>query len=189
MPSLPPHELPQSVPPGQVSDKAGEQTARTYNKDYQTLLQPDGSVKIPPVSAEHKAVFGDELVFPNELRFQTYSIVAYNPAAIPGDCHPKLLALTKPRSSHWEPLRNAVVKDHPFCAFCGYTFHLNVHHIRPFHLHPELELERNNLIVLGEACPSGNHHYLIGHFLNWHKFNPAVVLDATRFLGAISKAI
>jgi hypothetical protein len=56
-----------------------------------------------------------------------------------------------------------------------------VHHIRPFHLHPELELEQDNLITL---CEKRAHdcHFQVGHFMNWSWFNPDVRVDAADYL-------
>ena len=48
-----------------------------------------------------------------------------------------------------------------------------MHHIHPFHLHPEMELEPWNLITL---CEKRGHdcHFVFGHFHNWRAFNPIV---------------
>jgi 5-methylcytosine-specific restriction enzyme A len=56
-----------------------------------------------------------------------------------------------------------------------------VHHIKPFHLFPDLELSFANLITLGEACPTGNHHLLFGHLGYWSSWNEDVVKDARTF--------
>ena len=82
------------------------------------------------------------------------------------------------RSSEWQAVRNDFVKRHPFCAACGSNKALNVHHIEPFHLRPELELDEWNLITLCRR-----HHFEIGHDPdgpwkpgkpNWSKSNPLV---------------
>jgi 5-methylcytosine-specific restriction endonuclease McrA len=80
----------------------------------------------------------------------------------------------KPRSPHWARVRGVWLQTHGWCAVCGFTAGLNVHHIQPFHLFPELELDPTNFITLGERCPSGNHHILFGHFGNYSKWNPDV---------------
>jgi hypothetical protein len=57
---------------------------------------------------------------------------------------------------------------------------LDVHHIRPFHLHPDLELEPSNLITLCEADKGGvNCHLFIGHLGNFKSFNVDVKADAS----------
>ena len=62
------------------------------------------------------------------------------------------------RSSKWRQVRDEFVKQHPRCEACGSTWGLNVHHIKPFNEHPELELDESNLITL---CRE--HHFRIGH--------------------------
>ena len=86
-----------------------------------------------------------------------------------------------PRSSEWVYVRNEFVRRHPRCEACGSGYELNVHHIKPFHLYPELELDEGNLITL---CRE--HHFRIGHDPdgpgpakpNWSASNPNVRTDA-----------
>jgi hypothetical protein len=87
-----------------------------------------------------------------------------------------------PRSSEWSAVRAAHVKRHPACLACGSVEQLNVHHIEPFHLRPDLELEPSNLVTL---CRE--HHFRIGHDPDgpwkpqkpsWIKSNPNVRQDA-----------
>lgn len=84
------------------------------------------------------------------------------------------------RSSHWTKVREEHLKIQSCCQVCGSVFNLAVHHIRPFHTHPELELDPKNLITL---CEGGhpyhlNCHFLFGHLLNWSSWNPHVIEDA-----------
>ena len=86
----------------------------------------------------------------------------------------------KERSPLWSALEKEVKRDHPSCASCASKVGLNVHHIKPFHLHPELELETDNLIVL---CMDVNEcHLLIGHGDNFKAYNADVVQDAAMLL-------
>ncbi len=86
-----------------------------------------------------------------------------------------------PRASEWVYVRNQFVRRHPRCEACGGSYNLNVHHIKPFHLYPELELDEGNLITL---CRE--HHFRIGHDPdgkgpakpNWSASNPNVRSDA-----------
>lgn len=81
------------------------------------------------------------------------------------------------RDSRWHALRDKIVKAHPFCAYCGGTTKLQAHHIRPFHLEPDLELDPSNVIVLCED-PATDHHLKIGHLGNFQsEGNPRVVED------------
>ena len=134
----------------------------------------------------------DELItqdfpFPGVLKFNGFSVLPVQPIFPDLDFHKdaKLLRLMKERSPHWAAFRMQFVEKHPFCAVCGYTEFLNVHHIIPFHVDATKELVEANLITLGEHCPSGNHHYLFGHFLNWRNWNPNVIQDAANFLVGI----
>ena len=86
-----------------------------------------------------------------------------------------------PRASEWVYVRNEFVRRHPRCEACGSGYQLNVHHIKPFHIYPELELDEGNLITL---CRE--HHFRIGHDPdgkgpakpNWLESNPNVRSDA-----------
>ena len=45
------------------------------------------------------------------------------------------------RSYEWSKIRNEFLKENPTCAACGRNKKLEIHHIKPFHLNPELELD------------------------------------------------
>lgn len=69
--------------------------------------------------------------------------------------------------------------QHRTCSVCGGDKRLEVHHIKPFHLHPELELDPLNLITLCEELRGGlNCHLLFGHLGNFKSVNVGVVGDA-----------
>ena len=92
------------------------------------------------------------------------------------------------RSSHWSTVRKNFIKKHSFCAVCNGTKKLNVHHIKPFHLHPELELDPSNLITLCENNKRGlNCHLLIGHLGNFKNINPKSVEDAKIWNGKLKE--
>lgn len=82
----------------------------------------------------------------------------------------KVLARRSPR---WRSLELATLRANPTCGACPNKSHLQVHHIFPFHLHPELELDPDNLVVLCEA-PGQDCHLLIGHSGTFAGFNPDV---------------
>lgn len=77
-----------------------------------------------------------------------------------------------PRSSRWPAVRAAFLRRHPRCEVCGTRDGLEVHHVRPYHLFPELELEESNLMTLCRG-----HHLLFGHLMNWRAWNPVVRTD------------
>ena len=87
---------------------------------------------------------------------------------------------SKPRSPHWHSVRAAHLKAQPECAACGGKVRLEVHHIEPYHLHPDRELDPANLITLCEA-KGHNCHLIQGHLLDWHSFNREVRRDAASY--------
>jgi hypothetical protein len=81
------------------------------------------------------------------------------------------------RSSKWPALRRKFLKINKACAVCGKTKKLEVHHIRPYHLYPALELEMSNLITLCEGS-NMNCHLVFGHRSSYKDFNLNIVLHA-----------
>lgn len=85
------------------------------------------------------------------------------------------------RSGRWPRVRGSHLELFPRCAACGAIKGLDVHHKKPVHLFPDLELVPGNLITLcSERC-----HFLIGHLLDWKSWNPEVDDDAARLLDRI----
>lgn len=94
------------------------------------------------------------------------------------DAIDKKAPLTVFRSKKWPGVRKKFLKSNPTCACCGGQSNLNVHHIKPFHLFPELELEPTNLITLCETNSRGiNCHLLLGHLGNYKNINPYIHQD------------
>jgi hypothetical protein len=91
--------------------------------------------------------------------------------------------VTNPRSPHWPIVEKTFLSQHPVCEVCGTKNKLNVHHKKPFHLFPELELDPNNLITL---CMEKQCHILIGHGDNFKDYNPNVESDVQRLKQNIS---
>jgi len=48
------------------------------------------------------------------------------------------------------------------CAWCGATNGIEVHHVRPQHVWPELAHDTNNMVCLCRRC-----HFTVGHRNNW----------------------
>lgn len=85
----------------------------------------------------------------------------------------------KRRSPQWSDVRDNFLLKHPKCEACGGTDQLQVHHIIPFHVNKNLELDENNLITL---CMGKNEcHLEIGHGDSWKCYNPKVKDDALKF--------
>lgn len=86
------------------------------------------------------------------------------------------------RSAQWPTVREAHLKVQPVCQCCMEKDNLQVHHLRPFHIHPELELDPNNLTTLCEH-PSRNCHILFGHLRNFKSYNPDCETDVKLWRG------
>jgi hypothetical protein len=83
--------------------------------------------------------------------------------------------MEKHRSPKWPEVRAAHLKLHPTCEGCGGTIKLNVHHIQPFHLWPDLELIESNLITLCESRSYGVEcHRFFGHLGSYFSWNDRV---------------
>lgn len=78
----------------------------------------------------------------------------------------------KKRSPQWHKVQENFLDDNPFCEVCGSHQNLQVHHIKPFHLFPELELDPNNLITV---CMDKNEcHLKIAHGGNFKSYCPDI---------------
>ena len=85
--------------------------------------------------------------------------------------------ITKPRSPHWPTVEKAHLRLEPICQACGTDKKLNVHHKKPYHLYPDLELEPTNLITL---CMENKCHILLGHGDDFKDYNPNVEEDVKK---------
>lgn len=82
-----------------------------------------------------------------------------------------------PRSGSWPTVRKHFLQSpgNDSCAVCGSKEKLEVHHVDPFHLNPEKELDPTNLITL---CHE--HHFHLGHLGNWKNSNPNVRVESKK---------
>ena len=76
------------------------------------------------------------------------------------------------RDPRWPAVRDAHLRKHPKCGACGGITELQVHHVEPFHLRPDLELEPSNLETLCMGGPDC--HLLLGHGGSFQYRNPLV---------------
>ena len=74
------------------------------------------------------------------------------------------------RSPQWPALREAHLLKEPVCQACGRDHDLQVHHVKPVHVFPALELEPGNLITLCEPM-GGGCHFFLGHYYSWRSWN------------------
>lgn len=87
-----------------------------------------------------------------------------------------------PRSPHWAQCRADHLAREPACVISGIdkSWLVNVHHIEPYHLRPELELEPTNLITLAEGPV--NVHFAVGHGGgSWLDYNPNIRADLRKW--------
>jgi len=90
------------------------------------------------------------------------------------------------RSPKWQKIRNNHLKVYNKCEACGSLTQLEVHHIKPFHIHPELELDQNNLITLCENSSKGvTCHLFFGHLGDYKKDNQSVETDVVYWKGKL----
>lgn len=95
-----------------------------------------------------------------------------------------------PRSPGWHLVREQHVAANPVCVCCGGTRSLEVHHVKPFHLYPELELDRKNLMTLCSDGPGGmSCHRTVGHGGDWNRWNPLARSDAPRVRSILDRCI
>ena len=87
-----------------------------------------------------------------------------------------------PRSPEWPAVRAKHLLEQPSCRVCGSVAELNVHHVRPFHLYPKLELVDDNLITL---CEGHECHFQFGHLCSWQSWNVSVHEDAEKWLSKV----
>lgn len=84
------------------------------------------------------------------------------------------------RSGKWAAVRAAYFAEHPHCEFkgCDSKGPFQVHHVKDFSHHPELELDPTNLITL--CAGESNHHLYVGHQGDFQDINPHVREDCKR---------
>jgi 5-methylcytosine-specific restriction endonuclease McrA len=80
------------------------------------------------------------------------------------------------RSGSWPAFRKKHLADS--CAICGSKKKLELHHVKPFHKHPELELDPANVITLCEENDVFNCHRIFGHLNNFKGWNPDILSEA-----------
>lgn len=82
------------------------------------------------------------------------------------------------RSPKWSEVRKRHLLKQPMCQACGTKKGLEVHHIVPYGVNPNLELDPNNLITLCDKyC-----HFAIGHLMNYKSWNSDVIKDSANYL-------
>ena len=86
------------------------------------------------------------------------------------------------RSLKWTNVRKEHLENHGTCAACGRDKKLEVHHVKPVHLFPELELDPSNLVTLcADPC-----HIVFGHLMNFKSWNIDVLIDSNSYLNKVN---
>ena len=93
------------------------------------------------------------------------------------------------RSSAWARVRRQHLKKNPVCELCGSKKNIEVHHIIPFYVAPDMELTPRNLMTL---CENGrfmgvNCHLWFGHLGNYRNVNTSVEADVAYWKAKIRR--
>lgn len=71
------------------------------------------------------------------------------------------------RSPEWSKTKREFEKLYPkVCEFCGTTKKMNLHHLKPFNLFPDLENDFNNLLWACRDC-----HFIFCHLKFWGSYD------------------
>jgi hypothetical protein len=82
-----------------------------------------------------------------------------------------------PVSQQWKmtKAKKLYVTEFNECEVCGYQKGLEVHHVKPVHLFPDLSCEPTNFITLCDGISNNMCHRKYGHFYDFrNKFNPLI---------------
>ena len=136
----------------------------------------------------------DEDLTPDELRQLLAEVRQESSAAIDGYVDPRTRYYAhrreqaktqgRPRSPLWRAARRAHLLREPVCQACGSITSLQVHHVEPFWVAPERELDPTNLITLCEGDVRSC-HFTLAHLYDWKRWNPHVREDVALFRSRI----
>lgn len=74
----------------------------------------------------------------------------------------------------WLDIARKYRRHNPICEVCGSNNSIEIHHIKPAALYPNLIYDETNLISL---CRKGNNcHLRFGHNGNYNNYNPDILL-------------
>lgn len=80
------------------------------------------------------------------------------------------------RSPRWGYVRRIHLAINCKCKACDSDHDLEVHHVVPFGVMPELELDTSNLVTLCKHC-----HLVFGHLRDYNTYNPDVLNDCNNY--------
>lgn len=93
----------------------------------------------------------------------------------------------KTRSPQWPSVEKRFLNLNPYCAACGSTRELQVHHVKPFHLFPKLELQPDNLLTL--CMDEKDCHLMVGHGGYFAAYNPNVLQDVADLQAGLMRGV
>jgi len=76
------------------------------------------------------------------------------------------------RHPDWSKFRKAYISEFPNCFICKRKAD-QLHHLIPFHLAPDMELDIENVMQMCRRC-----HLFVGHLNNFRSINPTCESDA-----------
>ena len=91
------------------------------------------------------------------------------------------------RSSRWPALERRTKKSVGACEACGSKKGLQLHHVQPYHLRPDLELEPSNLMVFCMAVLGWECHLYLAHAGSFRGYNASIRVDAIDFRTASTR--
>lgn len=93
-------------------------------------------------------------------------------------------AIEANRSPHWPEMVRGFLAEYPRCAGCERKAD-TAHHVKPFHLFPDLELVEGNLVAVCLPC-----HFVLCHLGDWRTYLETCrsVLKSHRRLVRIAKS-
>ena len=80
------------------------------------------------------------------------------------------------RSGKWSEVRKKHLSENGKCYGCESVKDLEVHHLKPFHLFPELELDPSNLVTVCKHC-----HLVTAHLKDYKLYNVDCLKDLYNF--------
>lgn len=143
-----------------------------------------------PLSIFSPKSLGEKITKTKKAAIEVYSLVITKKTQIIDTIQGKAPAKSKARHPSWRRVRAEHLKAQPKCQGCGEKRKrlLEVHHVAPFHSHPEIELEPKNLLTL---CDGGGKygikscHLYIGHNGNFRRSNSLAVHEARLLLARL----
>ena len=86
------------------------------------------------------------------------------------------------RSPRWPAFVHQLLRERPLCEGCGRRSETG-HHVIPFHVRPDLELDPGNVVPVCPPCP-----FVVCHGGNWQLYIPTARADLAAHLARVRAA-